>query len=66
MTDGLAVSEQREAAPKEAAPRKINRRMLRVRNWQPQSSSFWLDGRLTGLPSGFHGRISLVKSARRK
>src|SRR5437588_1361142 len=30
---------------REAAPRRINRRMLLVRNWRPQSSSFWLDGR---------------------
>src|SRR6266403_5575114 len=30
---------------REAAPRRINRRMLMVRNWRPQSSSFSLDGR---------------------
>jgi hypothetical protein len=33
---------------REAAPRRINRRMLMVRNWRPQSSSFRLDGRLPG------------------
>src|SRR6266436_7203997 len=33
---------------REAAPRRINRRMLVVRNWRPQSSSFWLDGRQLG------------------
>src|SRR6266481_8522579 len=26
---------------REAAPRRINRRMLMVRNWRPQGSSFW-------------------------